>query len=95
MIQGIILDRAIKLLASQFKLEKILKYVEEPNDADERNKDAIIEKIFDDELQEKIVKKLNDNIDIPFISEKTEEKALNAIYDSIEDVVKSVMKEKL
>ena len=59
------------------------------------NKDAIIEKIFDDELQEKIVKKLNDNIDIPFISEKTEEKALNAIYDSIEDVVKSVMKEKL
>ena len=59
------------------------------------NKDAIIEKIFDDELQEKIVKKLNANIDIPFISEKTEEKALNAIYDSIEDVVKSVMKEKL
>ena len=36
MIPGIILDRAIKLLASQFKLEKILKYVEEPNDADER-----------------------------------------------------------
>ena len=36
MIQGIVLDRAIKLLASQFKLEKILKYVEEPNDADER-----------------------------------------------------------
>ena len=59
------------------------------------NKDAIIEKIFDDELQEKIVKKLNENIDIPFISEATEEKALNAIYDSIEDVVKSVMKEKL
>ena len=59
------------------------------------NKDAIIEKIFDDELQEKIVKKLNDNIDIPFISEATEEKALNAIYDSIEDVVKSVMKEQL
>ena len=59
------------------------------------NKDAIIEKIFDDELQEKIVQNLNDNIDIPFISEATEEKALNAIYDSIEDVVKSVMKEKL
>ena len=36
MIQGILLDKAIKLLASQFKLEKILKYVEEPNDADER-----------------------------------------------------------
>ena len=51
--------------------------------------------IFDYELQEKLVKKLNDNIDIPFISEKTEAKVLNAIYDSIEDVVKEVMKEKL
>ena len=51
------------------------------------HKDDIIEKIFDEELQEKIVKKLNENIDIPFISEKTEAKVLNAIYDSIEDVV--------
>ena len=61
----------------------------------EKHKDELVAKIFDDELQEKIVKKLNENIDIPFISEKTEEKALNAIYDSIEDVVKSAMKEKL
>ena len=59
------------------------------------NKDAIIDKIFDDKLQEKIVSKLNENVDIPFISEKTEAKVLNAIYDSIEDVVKEVMKEKL
>ena len=59
------------------------------------HKDDIIDKIFDDELQEKIAKKLNDNIDIPFVSEKTEAKVLNAIYDSIEDVVKEVMKEKL
>ena len=59
------------------------------------NKDAIIDKIFDDELQEKIVAKLNENVDIPFISEKTEAKVLNAVYDSIEDVVKSDMKEKL
>ena len=59
------------------------------------NKDAIIDKIFDDELQEKLVKNLNENIDIPFISEATEEKALNSMYDSIEDIVKTVMKEKL
>ena len=59
------------------------------------HKDDIIDKIFDDELQEKIVKKLNENIDIPFISEATEEKALNAMYDAIEDVVKSAMKDKL
>jgi len=59
------------------------------------HKDDIIDKIFDDKLQEKIVSKLNENVDIPFISEKTEAKVLNAIYDSIEDVVKEVMKEKL
>ena len=59
------------------------------------HKDAIIETVFDEELQEKLVKKLNDNIDIPFISEKTEAKYLNAIYDSIEDVVKETLKEKM
>ena len=64
-------------------------------DMKKENKNAIIDKIFDDELQEKLVKKLNDNIDIPFISEATEEKHLNALYDSIEDIVKSAMKDKL
>ena len=59
------------------------------------HKEAIINKIFDDELQEKLVKKLNDNIDIPFISEKTEAKYINAMYDSIEEIVKGVMIEKL
>ena len=33
---GIIVEKVIKLLAKQFKFDKILKYVEEPNDADER-----------------------------------------------------------
>ena len=59
------------------------------------NKEAIIDKIYDDELQKKLVDKLNDNVDIPFLSEKTEEKILNAVYDSVEDVVKEVMREKL
>ena len=59
------------------------------------HKEDIINKIFDDELQEKIVSKLNEHVDIQIISEKTEAKILNAIYDSIEDVVKEVMLEKL
>ena len=29
MIPGILIEKAVKLLASQFKLDKILKYVEE------------------------------------------------------------------
>ena len=59
------------------------------------NKEAIVDSIFDDELQAKVVKSLNDNVDIPFLTEKTEEKILNAIYDSIEDVVKATIIEKL
>jgi len=59
------------------------------------NKEDIINKIFDDELQERLVSKLNERVDIPIISEKTEAKILNAIYDSIEDIVKEVMLEKL
>ena len=59
------------------------------------NKEKIVDAIFDEELKGKIVKKLNDNIDIPFISEKTEEKYLIAIYDSVEEVVKSQLLAKL
>ncbi len=59
------------------------------------NKEAIVDSIFDDELQVKIVKALNDNVDIPFLTEKTEEKIFNAIYDSIEDVVRVAIIEKL
>jgi hypothetical protein len=59
------------------------------------NKEKIVDAIFDDELKGKIVKKLNDNIDIPFISEKTEEKYLIAIYESVEDVVKAQLLSKL
>ena len=50
-------------------------------------KNMIADYIFNDEMKESIIKKLNDNVDVPFISEKTEEKILNAIYDSVEDVV--------
>ena len=59
------------------------------------NKEALVDSIFDDDLQKKVVKALNENVDIPFLTEATEEKILNAVYDSVEDVVKEVMKEKL
>ena len=54
-------------------------------------KQMIAEYIFNDEMKDKIIKKLNDNVDVPFISEKTEEKILIAIYDSVEDVVKEAI----
>ena len=38
MIQKLILNQVIKLLAKQFKLDKVLDYVEKPNNADKRIK---------------------------------------------------------
>ena len=35
MIQGIIIAKVVKLIAKQFKLDKILDYVENPNELDE------------------------------------------------------------
>ena len=65
------------------------------NDIISQNKEAIVDSIFDDELQEKVITALNKNIDIPFISEKTEQKILDALYDSIEDVIKATIVDKL
>ena len=65
------------------------------NDIISKNKEAIVDSIFDDELQEKVITALNENVDIPFLTEKTEEKILNAVYDSIEDVVKATIIDKL
>ena len=45
--------------------------------------------LFNDEMKEKIVQALNENIDIPIISEKTEAKIIGAIYDTVEEVVKA------
>ena len=59
------------------------------------NKESLVESIFDDELQEKVVKALNANLDIPFLTESTEEKIINAVYDSVEDVIKATILEKL
>ena len=47
--------------------------------------------IFNDEMKEKLISKMNKNVDIPFISEKTEAKILDAVWDSVEDVVKQAL----
>ena len=47
--------------------------------------------IFNDEMKEKLITRMNENVDIPFISEKTEAKILDAVWDSVEDVVKQAL----
>ena len=54
-------------------------------------KNMIVDYIFNDEMKDKIVKELNDNVNIPIISEKTEGKILAAIYDSVEEVIKKAI----
>tara|TARA_R100000234_G_scaffold11947_1_gene6625 strand:+ start:4350 stop:4574 length:225 start_codon:yes stop_codon:yes gene_type:complete len=36
MIKAIILEKILRTVSKKFKLDKVLKYVEDPNDADER-----------------------------------------------------------
>ena len=57
--------------------------------------DDIIDEVFNDELQEEVVKALNANINIPFISEKTEGKIINSLYETVEGVIKNAIKAKL
>ena len=43
------------------------------------------------ETKESLIKALNENIDIPIIGEKTEEKIISAIWNTVEDVFKEVI----
>tara|TARA_R100000458_G_C8093466_1_gene123180 strand:+ start:62 stop:256 length:195 start_codon:yes stop_codon:yes gene_type:complete len=54
--------------------------------------DWVIEKISNPETKAKVVSKWNDNVNIPILNEKTEEKIFSAIYDSIVDVFSEVLK---
>ena len=54
-------------------------------------KHMVVNYIFNDEMKEKLITKMNENIEIPFISEKTEAKILDAVWDSVEDVVKQAL----
>jgi len=57
-------------------------------------KEDLVNELFGEDLQKEIVTALNKNIDIPFISEATEEKALNAVYDTIEGILKAAIMKK-
>ena len=54
-----------------------------------------MEEKFSDEGQKKIIQKINDAVDIPFLSEETEEKIMNALYDTVEGVIKAAIKKAL
>ena len=53
--------------------------------------ELLVEYLFNDEMKANIIKSLNENVDVPFISEKTEAKILDAVYSSVEEVLKNAI----
>lgn len=51
--------------------------------------ELLIKYLFNEETKASIIKALNDQVDIPFINEKTEGKILDAVYSVVEDVMKA------
>ena len=58
-------------------------------------KKDLVEEVFGEELQKEVVEALNKNIDIPFISEKTEGKVINALYETVEGIIKKAILDKV
>ncbi len=51
----------------------------------------ILEFLEKKDFKKKFLKKLNDNIDIPIINEKTEKKVLDKVYDVMVDALESIV----
>lgn len=49
------------------------------------------EKLFNDEMKDKLVEALNESIDIPFISEKTEGKILDSLVSVVFEVFRKAL----
>ncbi len=64
--------------------------VQEEIDGAKKEVKEKVESNFTDEGQKRIVKKINDAIDIPWISEAVEEKIFNAIFNVIKGVLRKV-----
>ena len=72
-------------------MSKLSSYIEEKDGMDELAS-YLEEKLFSDEAGEKVVKALNDAINIPFINEKTEKKVLGALWSVVVDVLKQILR---
>ena len=53
--------------------------------------DFLEEKLFGDEMKEKLVSALNEAVDIPFISEKTEGKIIDSLVSVIFEVFRKAL----
>ena len=51
---------------------------------------ALVELLQERDFKKKLVKELNDNVDIPIINEKTEKKIMDKIYDTVVKAIKNI-----
>ena len=51
----------------------------------------IVDYLFSPENKKKLIEEMNKSVDIPFIGEDTEAKILDALWDSVEDVLKNAI----
>tara|TARA_R100000664_G_C2710161_1_gene107279 strand:- start:210 stop:398 length:189 start_codon:yes stop_codon:yes gene_type:complete len=51
----------------------------------------VVDYLFNEETKTKLIKAMNENVDIPFIGEATEEKILEAVWESVEGVMKETI----
>ena len=51
----------------------------------------ILEYITNEDVEKEVIQKLNDNINIHIINEKTEEKILKAVWSTVREVLESVL----
>ena len=54
--------------------------------------EAILSFLEKEKFQNKLVEKLNENIDIPFINEKTEEKIISALCETVVSALRESLK---
>tara|TARA_Y100001963_G_C6635664_1_gene378452 strand:- start:132 stop:359 length:228 start_codon:yes stop_codon:yes gene_type:complete len=64
---------------------------EKMQELEDKLTEEIPAKLDDPELKAKIVKKLNDNVNIPIINESTEGKIIGYIYDIFVSAVKKAL----
>ena len=70
--------------------DEIKKIVQEEIDGAKKEVKDKVQSNFSEEGKKKIIKKVNDLIDIPFLSEKVEEKIFTAIFNVFEKVLKKI-----
>lgn len=54
--------------------------------------DLVVQHLFDDNNKAKIIKQLNANVNIPILTESTEAKVFEALFEVLEEAVKQALK---